>query len=384
MSYLHYDIIQKQSSKVLGDACGDYIDYYRTNDALYIIMTDGLGSGIKANISARMCATRLKGLIINGASMREAFNSMVSSMNQVWGHGHPFSVFSIARILNNGEASILAYEIPPPILIGKYSATVITDEVYTVGKAIISESYFTLKEGEGLMMVCDGITQSGLGCGLANGWEIKGVARFLTQKIMASDMPVPEMVDQVHAQARKLWSQVKGDDCSVVMAHVRKGITVNIISGPPTDKALDDEVFKGFMAQEGIKVACGGTTAQILARELKKPLVMIDDSQNALSPPKYKIAGVSLVTEGIVTLNQVYNLLGEDTSDLMDESSVYELNHFLNMADKVNITIGHAENTGIGDIQFRQQGILNRKSIIPLVVEKLTQAGKLVVLKEFV
>lgn len=379
MTYLHYDIIQKQSSKISGSACGDHIDYFRTDEGLHMVLSDGLGSGIKANISARMCSQRIISLMQNGASMREAFNSMANNMNKIWGKGHPFAVFSIARILNNGEASVLSYEIPPPIVISKYSAVVISDEVYTIGKAIVYESYCTLKQGEGLMMVSDGITQAGLGCGLVNGWEIEGVAKFITNRIMTTELSVPEMAEAVHNYARRLWKDAKGDDCSVALAHVRKGISINIISGPPSDKELDPEIIQEFMAQEGIKIACGGTTSQVLARELGRRVEMLSDTQNALSPPKYKIKGINLVTEGIVTLNQVYNILGEDTSELADQSSVYELNSLLNMADKVTFTIGHAENLGSGELQFRQQGILKRKTIIPLIIEKLRKAGKLVV-----
>ena len=382
MTYLHYDIIQKQSSKGNGIACGDHIEYYRTDDGLFMVLSDGLGSGIKANISAIMCSQRIISLIKNGASLREAFNSMAKHMNNIWGKGHPFSVFSITRILNNGEASVLSYEIPPPIVISKYSAVVVSDEVYTIGKAIVHESYCTLKQGEGLMVVSDGITQAGLGCGLANGWEIKGVSRFITNKIMTTEMTVPEMVDKVHNHARRLWKDTKGDDCSVALAHVRKGISINIISGPPSDKNMDPKVIQDFMAQEGIKVACGGTTSQVLARELNRRLEMLSDTQNSLSPPKYKIKGVNLVTEGIVTLNQAYNILGEDTYELAEESSVYELNSMLNIADKVTFTIGHAENIGSGELQFRQQGILNRETIIPLIIDKLRKSGKLVVLKD--
>jgi hypothetical protein len=382
MSYLHYDIIQKQSSKGNGVACGDHIDYFRTDEGLHLVLTDGLGSGIKANISARMCSQRIISLMQNGASMREAFSSMADNMNKIWGKGHPFAVFSIARILNNGETTVLSYEIPPPVVISKYSAVVVSDEVYTIGKAIIHESYCTLKEGEGLMMVSDGITQAGLGCGLVNGWEIEGVARFITNKIMTTELSVPDMAEEVHNHARRLWKDTKGDDCSVAIAHVRKGISINVFSGPPSNKELDPEVVSDFMAQEGIKVACGGTTSQVLARELNRRLEMLSDKQNALSPPKYKIKGINLVTEGIVTLNQVYNILGDDTSDLADESSVYELNSLLNMADRISFTIGHAENLGSGELQFKQQGILKRKTIIPLIIEKLRKSGKLVILNE--
>lgn len=382
MAYLHYDIIQKQSSKVNGNPCGDHIDYFRTDKGLHMVLCDGLGSGIKANISARMCSQRIISLMQNGASMRQAFNSVANNMNNIWGKGHPFAVFSIAQILNNGKASVLSYEIPPPIVISKYSAVAVSDEIYTMEKALVHESYFSLKQGEGLMIVSDGITQAGLGCGMANGWEIEGVARYITNKIMTTELTVPEMAEEVHNNARKLWKDTNGDDCSVALAHVRKGISINIISGPPGNKNSDSEVIGNFMHLEGIKVACGGTTSQILARELNHKLEIHSDTRTAISPPKYKIKDIDLVTEGIVTLNQVYNIMGEDTSELADESSVYELNSLLDIADKITFTIGHAENIGSGELQFRQQGILKREIIIPLIIDKLRKAGKLVVLNE--
>lgn len=383
MSYLHYDIVQKQSSKKAGDPCGDYMAYERSDDALTIVLSDGLGSGVKANIGAQMCATRILSLMRNGASMQEAFYMMANSMNELWGKGHPFAVFSIARILSNGEASVLSYEIPPPILIGSHSAVVVCDDVSTIGKAIVFKAHCTLKQNEGLMLVSDGITQAGLGAGLVNGWEIEGVARYITELIMTSETPLENMPKQVHDRARLYWRKANGDDCTVVMAQVRKGITVNLVSGPPTEKEQDANFVANFMEMEGLKVVCGGTTSKVVARELGKVLQMMEDTQHALSPPKLKIEGISLVTEGIVTLNQVYNLLGEDTSEYSDESSVYELNNMLNFADKVIFHIGHASNPGIGNIQFRQQGILPRKTIIPLIIEALKKSGKLVVLEEY-
>jgi hypothetical protein len=56
------------------------------------------------------------------------------------------------------------------------------------------------------------------------------------------------------------------------------------------------------------------------------------------------------------------------------------LAHLLKMADRVNIWQGDAENLGEGKIEFRQQGLLNRKKIIDKLVKRLQNQGKLVVL----
>lgn len=83
-----------------------------------------------------------------------------------------------------------------------------------------------------------------------------------------------------------------------------------------------------------------------------------------------------------MTLNQVYNLLDEDVNKLKEDSGVTELCALLQIADRVNITMGTARNRANGDIAFRQRGILDRHRIVPLIAEKLRLAGKLVVVEE--
>ena len=93
------------------------------------------------------------------------------------------------------------------------------------------------------------------------------------------------------------------------------------------------------------------------------------------------IAGIDLVTEGAVTLNQVYNLLDEDLAAFTEDSGVTELCSLMQVADRVNIMIGGAKNKASGGISFRQCGILTRENIVPLIAEKLRACGKLVVVE---
>ena len=90
---------------------------------------------------------------------------------------------------------------------------------------------------------------------------------------------------------------------------------------------------------------------------------------------------MQLVTEGAVTLNQVYNLLDEDIRELDEDSGVTELRCMLEVADRVHIIVGTADNSAAEHISFRQRGILKRKQIIPLIAKKLEAAGKLVIIE---
>ena len=112
MSYLYVDTYEKQSSKTRGLPCGDVIAVHRDETATTIIISDGLGSGIKANIVAHMCVSRAKELLSRGASLKFVFNSLAETMNKAWGTTEPFAVFCLVRILSNGETHILSYEFP--------------------------------------------------------------------------------------------------------------------------------------------------------------------------------------------------------------------------------------------------------------------------------
>jgi hypothetical protein len=92
---------------------------------------------------------------------------------------------------------------------------------------------------------------------------------------------------------------------------------------------------------------------------------------------------MDLVTEGAVTINQVYNIWDEDSDKLERNSPVTVLYSLLSVADRVNIFFGTSPNLAEGDIGFIQTGILQRKVILPLLADKLKSAGKLVVIRTY-
>ena len=72
------------------------------------------------------------------------------------------------------------------------------------------------------------------------------------------------------------------------------------------DRTLGERV-RSF---RGAKIVCGGTTAKIVARELGKEVVVdLASARGSSLPPMSAIEGVDLVTEGIITLGRVRNLL---------------------------------------------------------------------------
>jgi len=404
--YTHVDIYTAQSSKKPGMPCGDMLATLRTNTGTTIICADGIGSGIRAHIAAQMCVARLTESLQQELTLRTVFQSVATTMQASRDPQKPFAAFSIARIRSDGYATIFSYDSPLPIMVSRQGATVLANRPFPLPGGLAMESNCQLDTGEGILLMSDGITQAGLGYGANTEWTSEGVVRFINNRI-SSRLKLSLAPEMLHKEALARWkgemqetarpgsfspyspdarhqamvrhaAKVTGDDCSVILGLCRTGQTVNILTGPPVDRDNDIPTVKRFLQLPGLKIVCGGTTAKLVAKYLNVPLEMESEPMSTIAPPRYGIKGINLVTEGAVTLNQVYNILDEDIANLQEDSGVTELRLLLGVADKLNIILGMADNTANADISFRQRGVLSRRVLIPLLAEKLRQEGKLV------
>ena len=381
--YLHVELELAQRAKHEGDVCGDVMLLERTASATDIILCDGMGHGIKANIAAQMCVTRLMELIKQGLTLRDAFCRVVDTMEQAKTQDLPYAVFSVIRILSDGVTTILTYEMPGPIFIAKRYAQSLQQRTISQKRALISEANCHLTAGEGVLIMSDGISMAGLdsGLGMPMGWGVEGVSKLATDQLTMT-VSFQNLPKRIMEHTAHLWGQKLGDDCTVVFAHCRPGNTVNILTGPPKNPDHDQEVVNKFMMLNGLKVVCGGITAQITSESLGVPLEMETRPKSMLAPPRCFIDGIDLVTEGTITLNQIYNVLDEDPSSLEEGSAVTLLYQMLQNADRVRILLGGAINPATHDISFKQKGILTRQAIVPLLAKKLEDMGKLVIIEQ--
>ena len=412
--YTHVDVFSVQTSKKNGMPCGDMIAIERTNTGTTVVCADGIGSGIRARIAAQMCASRLIESLKQDISLRKVFASVATTMQNSRDPQKPFAAFSIARIRSDGNATVFSYDAPLPILVSRQGGTALANRPFPLPGGLAMESNCQLESDEGILLMSDGITQAGIGYGPDSEWTTDGVVRFINERI-ASRVKFSLIPEMIHQESLIRWQglheksstavparksspktfapygpdkarqataphvhKVVGDDCSIVLALCRTGQTVNIFTGPPCNRDEDMEIVKRFLNIPGLKIVCGGTTSKLVAKFLNVPLEMEPEPMSVIAPPRYAIKGINLVTEGAVTLNQVYNILDEDISKLNEDSGVTELRLLLGVADRLNLIVGGADNDANEDISFRQRGVLSRKVLIPLLADKLRNDGKLV------
>lgn len=375
--YIHYEITRSQASMREGEPNGDVMGKLRTPQGTTIVLADGIGHGVKAHIAAQFTVSRALGLIEGGTGIRSAFESIVRTMEEAKGTDMPYAVVTMVRILPDGFATVLSYEMPPPILMMRRFSQILPQRPVSGHESAAMEASCHLSVDESLLIVTDGVTQSGMGGKIRGGWTSEGLLDYVIGLQEAGTGP-DGYSPLVLSKALANWGHKPGDDCSAITVTARKGNSVTVLTGPPSDRRMDRRVLARFMASDGFKVVSGGSTAKMVASYLGKDLKAEKGQGSLYSPPRYFIDGIDLVTEGALTLNQVCNVIDEQPEQL-EEGSVAMLHRLLIECDKVTFLVGEAANPANSGIAFRQQGILARKVIIPVLCEKLRVKGKLVI-----
>jgi hypothetical protein len=375
--YLHVDVSTYSTPKHAGAPIGDVVQSARDKTWTTVVLADGLGHGVPAHVAATLYAAQILELLRREFSMREAFLRVVQDIHAKRSANGLYAALVVARVRPNGETTILTYDAPPSIFVGRQVAQVMLGHNLDDEPSLVREAHCFLEAGEGLLLMSDGVTQAGLGRGWAEGWTSDGVGRFITDCLTSRMSPV-DIAKHVHRQARTMWGKTQGDDVTSCVLAARVGQPLVLLTGPPVNRKDDADVVRTFMATPGTKVICGASTAAMAARVLGKRLKVQQDETSSYVPPRYFLNSVDFVTEGVVTLNQVLNILGTDPTRYEPDSSVSTLAEQLRAADRISFMVGRAANLGGRDIAFVQQGIQPRNVLIPILKKELEDLGKLV------
>jgi len=381
-NYLHFDIsefIKPHSSESI---CGDVIASKKTPEYILIVLTDGISHGLKANIYANFINSRLFSLIESGFTFHESVGKIAQSNHENTGKDLPYGAFTAVKILNNGKGIALSYENPIPILITKNSASVLKSHTLSINNVLLMESSFYLSPNEYILLCTDGVSQAGTGFDYTFGWGEKNLSDYIRKHIGNSEKP-DYICKEIQHKVLALNNGKYRDDTTICLISCRKGNILNIISGPPANREYDHKIINDYLESPGTHVICGDSTAKMIARHLDLPLSIEENPKSLIAPPRYFLEGFKLVTEGAVTLNQVYNIIDEPYENITEDNAVTVLYSMLRNFDKIKFFTGSATNPGHHDISFTQKGIVSRHKIIPLIANKLIEFGKLIVIKKY-
>ena len=310
MMKMHVDTAYRSLFKYGEELCGDNVRITRTEDSVFAVLADGLGSGVKANILSTLTSTIISTMLTEGAAMEQAVETIVSTLPICSVRKLAYSTFSVLQIKDTGEAYLAEFDNPACIFIrnGELMELEMTDKEYA-GKTVY-ESRFTVFPGDVLALISDGVVYAGVGSILNFGWTWESVAEWLCKESL-KEKSAPRLAAALSQAVKELYMDKPGDDSTVMVARISPRQVVNMFAGPPKNKDDDPKMVRDFMTSSGKKLICGGSRAHIVARVLNRSIETSLDYVDPLIPPIATIQGIDLVTEGVLTLSRTVEILQE-------------------------------------------------------------------------
>ena len=318
------DVSYKSLNKHHEELCGDKVEILKTNNSNIIILADGMGSGVKANILATLTSKILGTMLLNGAIIDECVETLVKTLPVCQVRQIAYSTFSILQIFHNGEAYLVEFDNPSCVFIRSGQIIKIPYEERTIAGKVIKEYRFKVSVNDCFILMSDGVIHAGVGQALNFGWTWDSMAEY-SLKATKSTLSASRLATILSKACDDLYLHSPGDDTTVAIARIVPTKTIHLFTGPPSNPKEDRAVVNLLMNGDAKRIVCGGTSANIVARILHKDIQTNLNYSDPSIPPVAHIDGMDLVTEGVLTLSRALQLMRKYVDDDVDESFFLEL-----------------------------------------------------------
>lgn len=316
-------------------------------------LSDGLGSGIKAGVLATLTATMATHFIAADIPIKRAAEIIMNTLPVCKERGISYATFTLVDIEPSAAVRIMEYDNPPYILVRQNTIVEPIKEMTELirknkktaprRESILQYSIYDARPGDRLIFFSDGVTQSGMGSSVFPfGWGFENVQTFVLECIESNPfISARELARKVVQQASSFDGFSPKDDITCGVIYFRNPRDMLVVTGPPVLKENDKVVANLFDTFEGRKIVCGGTTANILSRELNSQIRVILKDIDPIVPPISEMEGADMVTEGIITMGKVSEILenGGNTDKMKRNAATRIVEMFLD-SDRIRFAVG--------------------------------------------
>ena len=369
--------LNKKKEKI----CGDYYTIITDpdSDSTVMVLSDGLGSGVKANILATLTAEMLSIMIARKVNIRTAVKAVADTLPVCSVRNLAYATFTV-MVAEENEICLLQYDNPDVILLRNGKNVEYCRDILMFGVKEIHQSYFQFGEGDMLIFMSDGVTNAGMGKTTYAGWGREEVVEFCEQHYR-DGMSAQEMSSAIADAGLALNLDETDDDLTVLTVAAMKKNIVNIMVGPPADREDDRSYFETFFQKEGMHVVCGGTTAKLVADYLQTEVAGLPDSGTEEVPAMSEIKGIDLVTEGLLTLEKLVDYCDDFQEDrtyfnqiIKKKDGAAELFRVLFAeATEINFFFGNALNDNYTSLHIDRE---KKKKMALELIDHLKAEGK--------
>ena len=143
--------------------CGDRVEVIEHEDCTTLVLADGLGSGVKANILSTLTSKIICTMMANGSTVDDCVETIANTLPICSQRQVAYSTFTIIQVDENKNITIIQYDNPEVILLrnGKSYDYPIKERMIK-GKKIL-ESQIKAQIGDILITMSDGTIYAGVG-----------------------------------------------------------------------------------------------------------------------------------------------------------------------------------------------------------------------------
>jgi hypothetical protein len=382
-SNIFIDIFCQQVNHEGEGICGDVFLSRRVKEEgrTIIVLSDGMGSGIKANVLASLTASMAVNFTLEHRELRKTAEIIMNTLPVCSVRKISYSTFTIIDIEDDGFVTIVEYDNPDCLILRG-------EEIFDPGWEVVfleSEKYqskeiktcsFRAEKEDRLLFWSDGIIQSGMGSlAFPFGWGrdalVEQSVKILKNNPFTSSAKLARKIVSIASQHD---GGKPKDDSSCGVVYFREPRKLLLVSGPPFDDRRDTDFALKVQRFSGKKIIAGGTTAEIIARELALKFDAGMDQTDPELPPASYVEGINLVTEGILTLGKAAKILenmrkdtrlGLGPADLIVKSFLES--DRIHIINGTRINVAHQDPNLPIELEIRRSVI---KRIVTLLEEK--------------
>ncbi|WP_346857022.1 SpoIIE family protein phosphatase [uncultured Draconibacterium sp.] len=387
--HIEIDVEQKRPKGEI--ACGDVFQscIIREEGRTIMVLSDGVGHGIKASVLATLTATMALKYTKLHTKPEVAARIIMEALPQNSEGKESYATFTIIELDDEGRVRIVNYDNPRILVVRngismqpkEYELTIKGEE--NTGKILLCKE-FTARKEDRIIFMSDGITQSGLGDKrFPMGWGINKVEDFVLNQVnRMPDISATKLARKIVNQAMMHDDFSVKDDTTCGVMYFREPRKFMLITGPPFYKIKDFDFVGRIQDFEGKKIICGGTTAEIIARELDLTVEIQHGNKNLNTlPPSAKMEGFEMVTEGILTLGKVEDILENYDSDTrLQDTTPEDVVKLLLEHDYIDVIVGTRINWAHQDPDQPLELELRKfvvKRIVKLLIHKFFKKVKI-------
>ena len=285
--------------------CGDNVAVVEPDENTQVlVLADGMGSGVKANILSTLTATMMSTLLANNVDFDDCVSTILSTLPECKVREANYCTFTAIRVSEGRYVHIYNYDNPEPFLLHNGKSEPLYFTRSEISGKMIDQCTFEAELSDCVVMMSDGCIHAGAGVTLNYGWELPQIMNFM-QANYRPDASAKALATMLVDRCDNLYENKPGDDTTCAVVRIREKKQANVMFGPPANPADDEKAASRFFAGEGSHIVCGGTTAKVAAKYLGKEVLPDSVNMDETIPPMSIIDGVDLVTEGLITLRRV-------------------------------------------------------------------------------